>query len=58
MDLWTNVHTDRQTDRGKVCWVDELMDGRTDGMMDGGKRADFVQAISELVFHRILAFCC
>ena len=41
MNLWNDVHTDRQTELEKVCWVEEQMDGRTDGMMDEGKRADF-----------------
>ena len=42
MNLWTDVHTDRQTEWGKVCWVEEPIDGRTDEMMDEGKRADYV----------------
>ncbi len=35
--------------------MNRLMNGLMDGMMDEGKRADFVQAKSELVFHQILA---
>ena len=42
MNLWTDIHTDRQTEGGKVCWVEEQMDGLTDGMMDEGKLAEFV----------------
>ena len=41
-DRLTDVHTDRQLECGKVCWVEEQMDGQTDKMMDEGKRADFV----------------
>ena len=41
MNLWTDVHTDRQTERGNVCWVEEQMDGGTDKIMDEGKRADY-----------------
>ena len=36
-DGWTYVHTDRQTE-----WEKNLLDGPTDGIMDEGKRADFV----------------
>ena len=42
MNFWTDVRTDRQTEGGKVCCLEEQMDGRTDGMMDEGKRADIV----------------
>ena len=42
MTLWTDIHTDRQMEWEKVCWVEEQMDGRTDEIMDEGKRADYV----------------
>ena len=45
-DRWTYGLMYRLIDRRseEKSWVDEQMDRRTDGMMDEGKHADFVQA--------------